>query len=112
MSEEKKPREWKLFFNDSYELGGSVFPAQNSPLGGFCGQILFAVDREAYEDLKQQALFMREALKYIARTTYGTELCNTDAENNEILAGHYWSCSAKAQKALEQFDEFMKASGK
>ena len=43
------------------------------------------------------------ALKYVCRVTYGTELCNTDEENNEILARHFFNSADKAREALKAY---------
>jgi hypothetical protein len=44
---------------------------------------------------------LREALEQIATTTYGTELCNSDDENNEILAKHHFINQGIARDALK-----------
>jgi hypothetical protein len=41
------------------------------------------------------------ALEEICKPTYGTELCNTDEENNEILARHYSIYRNIAREALK-----------
>jgi len=41
-----------------------------------------------------------EALESISANTYGTELCNTDEENNEILASHYFVHQNIGREAL------------
>lgn len=43
---------------------------------------------------------LRAALEQIAAPTYGTELCNTDEENNEILGHHMFWHQSIARKAL------------
>lgn len=50
--------------------------------------------------LTQQNRTMREALDYIAKTTYGTEFCNSDEENNSILAPWVFRYQNKAREAL------------
>ena len=41
------------------------------------------------------------ALEEIMKPSYGTELCNTDEENNEILANHWRRHWEIAHKAVE-----------
>src|SRR5271167_3701869 len=38
------------------------------------------------KELREELDKYKKALEAIAKVTYGTELCNTDEENNEILA--------------------------
>lgn len=45
---------------------------------------------------------LREALEKIAAPTYGTELCNSDVENNEILARHHFINQKIAREALKE----------
>ena len=61
-------------------------------------QIDLAISKSAYEELKQQALLMREALARYKG------LCVHWDEN------HHETCGRPADRALEQFDEFMKES--
>jgi hypothetical protein len=43
---------------------------------------------------------LESALREIAANTYGTEPCNSDAENNEILGGHLVRFQNIAREAL------------
>ena len=45
---------------------------------------------------------LAEALKYVCRVTYGTEAINSDAENNEILARHFFNSQEKALSVLKE----------
>jgi hypothetical protein len=42
-----------------------------------------------------------EALEKIAAVTYGTELCNTEEENNKILAEHFFWHQNIARDAIK-----------
>jgi hypothetical protein len=59
-----------------------------------------------YEEARNYFLIknaeLKEALEKIAAVTYGTELCNTDEENNEILASHFFYHQRIARKVLEE----------
>lgn len=54
---------------------------------------------EAQEEIKEY----REVLEYCCRVTYGTEFINTDAENNEIIAGHFFNSQKKARETLNKW---------
>ena len=45
-----------------------------------------------------------EALKTMSSVTYGTELCNSDEENNEILANNFFRHQKIAEEALQSID--------
>lgn len=71
-------------------------------------------DRDAFvcgaNLLKPMLLEMYEALQAISKNTYGTELSNSDAENNEILAEHFFIHQNIARKAKLKFEEFLQGS--
>ncbi len=43
-----------------------------------------------------------EVLRMIAQNSYGTEICNSKEENNEILANHYFINQQLAREFLEK----------
>lgn len=47
---------------------------------------------------------MRACLEYIKKNTYGTESCNSEEENNEILARHFFSHQNKARECLASLE--------
>lgn len=52
------------------------------------------------DELEAENARLLKALQFISAPTYGTELCNTDAENNEILARHHFLSQSVARQAL------------
>ncbi len=57
---------------------------------------------EIYKNLISK---MKSALKYVCRVTYGTELINSDEENNEILARHFFNSADTARKTLAEVEK-------
>ena len=57
-------------------------------------------ETDSADAYRQMWFEMKEALEEICKPTYGTELCNTDEENNEILAAYYSIYLNIARKAL------------
>ena len=53
-----------------------------------------------FTSLAQRIAKLESALGKIAADTYGTELCNSDAENNEILGAHLVRFQKIARDAL------------
>lgn len=67
--------------------------------------VAYGMDRleeanDEIRDLRSEVVRYKAALIVIAKPTYGTELCNSDEENNEILAHHFFIHQYIAKKAL------------
>ncbi len=60
------------------------------------------IAQSTLEAAQKRILELEEALKEIAKVTYGTELCNSDEENNAILAPWVFRYQEIARKALSQ----------
>ncbi len=63
------------------------------------GSTALAVENTA---LRARNAELEAALREIAANTYGTELTNSDAENNEILGRHLSRFQQIARKALSE----------
>lgn len=60
---------------------------------------------EGNKELKARCERYRGALEVVAKPTYGTELCNSDEENNEILDHHLFINQRIARQALKEPQE-------
>jgi len=67
-------------------------------IGGL-NMVLKECEQDRFE-YGEENLKLRAALENIARPTYGTELCNSDQENNEIIARHFFDHQRIARNAL------------
>jgi len=65
-------------------------------------------ERAQYERVLQMLMIAEKALQSIGGPSFGTELCNSDEENNEILATHHFSNQTTARKALAKIEELKK----
>lgn len=57
------------------------------------------------EELRSQLETTRAALEEISKVTYGTELCNSNEENNSILAPRVFQYQRIAREALTKIGE-------
>jgi hypothetical protein len=57
---------------------------------------------EREKELEAKLQMAVEGLRECCKVTYGTELCNTDEENNEILARHFFALQKSASQTLEK----------
>lgn len=93
MDKEVKPREWTIntYIN---EIVTSGLKESNN----------ITVIEKSYADVLEEKLrIATEALKEISKTTYGTELCASEEENNTILARYYFDgyyCAIRALNAI------------
>lgn len=98
MSDSQKPRVWTGVKRIVYEWSeegssSSIFDSDN------LSAVILKTD---YDQLMQQALAMREALDLCGeQLKYLDDLFRTEGCDNSVV----WN---KSNKALEQFDEFMK----
>jgi hypothetical protein len=73
-------------------------------------QIIIAL--QARHDILVEAYGpLLEVIKKISKNTYGTEVCNTDEENNEILAQHFFYHQNIAREALAAYQAKVGSAG-
>jgi hypothetical protein len=70
----------------------------------FAGPEYMKIEDENYV-LASKLKIALEALKTISGNTYGTEICNSDEENNEILAQHFFVHQGIARKAVKEIED-------
>ena len=64
---------------------------------------LYELKMKDYDQRSNLALAI-ETLRMIAQNSYGTELCNSIEENNEILANHYFINQRLAKETLDKIE--------
>lgn len=89
-------------FNEIQALVKRAQSPSNSPSDWVHETVCLLVEIDfLIKDLSQKVERYRTALEKIAKPTYGTELCNTEEENNAILAPWVFIYQNTAREALE-----------
>ena len=65
---------------------------------------LEATEKEL-DRLRKEHAMMKETLSKISANTYGTETCNTEEENNAILARHFFRHQNMTRECLAKLDK-------
>jgi hypothetical protein len=88
----------------AYKYASNLDDRNKIDLSFIAGYILQQIQKRSAPVVEpDEDAVLLKVLEAIVKPTYGTELCNTDAENNEILTAHFWRHIDIARKAIAAY---------